>query len=323
MNTQPTRKTAISVVISLMALSTTACQEQDAVSMVGTLERDRIDLKVESSEPVTAIHARDGQTVRAGDLVLEQDRARAQARYEQQAALHHQAVARLAELRRGPRVEAIRETQAKLAAAQALTDNAQADLKRAQEIFDQGLSNQAALDQAESRWKSSQAEQAAVLEALDAQLKGTTAEELDQAEAAAAAAKALVEQAELDLQRTRVLAPANGTIDKLLFQVGERPAAGSTIAVLLDDSRVYARIYVPEYLRATIQPGESVSVRIDVVKETMPGTVRWVSTDASFTPYFALTEHDRSRLSYLAEVDIPGASSLPSGIPVVVLKAAE
>ena len=320
---QVTRNAAIAVGISLLALTTTACQEQDQVSMVGTLERDRIELKVESSEPVTAIHARDGQAVRTGDLVLEQDPARAQARYEQQAALHHQAKARLAELRRGPRQEAIRETRARLAAAQALTDNAQADLKRAQEIFDQGLSNQAALDQAESQWKSSRAEQAAVLEVLDAQMTGTTTEELDQAEAAVAAAEALLNQAKLDLQRTRVLAPANGTIDKLLFQVGERPAAGSTIAVLLDDSRVYARIYVPEYLRATVQPGEKVSVRIDGVAEPMPGTVRWVSTDASFTPYFALTEHDRSRLSYLAEVDIPGASDLPSGIPVVVLQPAE
>jgi len=50
----------------------------------------------------------------------------------------------------------------------------------------------------------------------------------------------------------------------------------------------------------------------------MTGTVRWVSADASFTPYFALTEHDRSRLSYLAEVDLPGASHLPSGVPLQV-----
>jgi HlyD family secretion protein len=50
----------------------------------------------------------------------------------------------------------------------------------------------------------------------------------------------------------------------------------------------------------------------------MTGTVRWVSADASFTPYFALTEHDRSKLSYLAEVDLPEASSLPSGVPLEV-----
>jgi HlyD family secretion protein len=44
--------------------------------------------------------------------------------------------------------------------------------------------------------------------------------------------------------------------------------------------------------------------------------VRWVSSDATFTPYFALTEHDRSRLSFLAEIDIPDAAQLPSGVPL-------
>ncbi|MBT8075709.1 MAG: hypothetical protein KJN61_04505, partial [Gammaproteobacteria bacterium] len=80
----------------------------------------------------------------------------------------------------------------------------------------------------------------------------------------------------------------------------------------------YARIYVPETLRSSVQPGRKLDVRIDGQERVFEGTVRWVSADASFTPYFALTEHDRSRLSYLAEVDVPGASSLPSGVPLEV-----
>jgi HlyD family secretion protein len=59
-------------------------------------------------------------------------------------------------------------------------------------------------------------------------------------------------------------------------------------------------------------------VRIDGETRSITGTVRWVSADANFTPYFALTEHDRSRVSYLAEIDVPDASSLPSGIPLEV-----
>jgi len=63
-------------------------------------------------------------------------------------------------------------------------------------------------------------------------------------------------------------------------------------------------------------PGKPIEVRVDGVDKTFVGRVRWVSSDASFTPYFALTEHDRSRLSYLAEIDIPDAADLPSGIPL-------
>ena len=66
-----------------------------------------------------------------------------------------------------------------------------------------------------------------------------------------------------------------------------------------------------------MRPGDTLTVRIDGAG-TFDGTVRWVSADASFTPYFALTEHDRSRLAYLAEVDVPGAAGLPSGVPLEV-----
>ena len=44
------------------------------------------------------------------------------------------------------------------------------------------------------------------------------------------------------------------------------------------------------------------------------------AADAAFTPYFALSQHDRSRLSYVAEIDLTGEETerLPVGIPVQV-----
>ena len=40
---------------------------------------------------------------------------------------------------------------------------------------------------------------------------------------------------------------------------------------------------------------------------------------AAFTPYFALTERDRGRLSYLAKIDITeNRERLPDGVPVEV-----
>jgi HlyD family secretion protein len=51
--------------------------------------------------------------------------------------------------------------------------------------------------------------------------------------------------------------------------------------------------------------------------------VRYVAADAAFTPYFALTQRDRSRLAFLAEVEVTGpeAGSLPAGVPVEVTLA--
>jgi HlyD family secretion protein len=47
--------------------------------------------------------------------------------------------------------------------------------------------------------------------------------------------------------------------------------------------------------------------------------VRWVSSEAAFTPYYALTERDRGRLSYVAKIDIGETRQrLPDGVPVNV-----
>ena len=304
--------------IPFLLLTLGACNSADKTFMVGTLERDRVEVAVESNEPIIAIHVQDGQMLKTGDLILEQDPARLEGVLAQQLALRDQSAARLAELERGPRSETIREARAQLEATRSSAKNAAASLKREQALFARKLSNQSALDLATANAETTRAAEQAATEALNLLLNGTTVEELDQATAALKAAEAGVERINLDIQRLKIYAPVDGMLDKRLYQLGERPPIGSTVCVILDGSRTFARIYVPEPLRATVQAGKQLQVRIDGEAKLFTGTVRWVSTDASFTPYFALTEHDRSRLSYLAEVDVPDAASLPSGVPLEV-----
>jgi hypothetical protein len=77
---------------------------------------------------------------------------------------------------------------------------------------------------------------------------------------------------------------------------------------------------VPQAVRARMRVGIPAEVRVDGVEQVFRGEVRYVAAEAAFTPYFALTERDRSRLSYVAEVVLTGpeARELPSGLPVEV-----
>jgi HlyD family secretion protein len=306
--------TLVPVFLLLLA----ACDTTESTFMVGTLERDRVEISVESNEPIISIHVTDGQMLKAGDLILEQDPDKLINVLEQQTALRDLAAARLAELERGPRAETIREARAQLESAQASKTNATANMKRAQEVFERDLSDQQTLDFAITRWKTSSAAVKAASESLERLLNGTTIEELQQAIATLEAAEAGISRIQLDIERLKIYAPIDGMLDKRLYQMGERPLPGATVAVILDAARIYARFYVPEPLRSAVQPGKKLAVRIDGADRRFTGTVRWVSADASFTPYFALTEHDRSRLSYLAEVDLPDAADLPSGVPLEV-----
>jgi HlyD family secretion protein len=94
---------------------------------------------------------------------------------------------------------------------------------------------------------------------------------------------------------------------------------GQPMLVLLTGEQPHARVYVPESIRVDVVSGTRASVFVDGLPAPLEGRVRWVSSDAAFTPYFALTERDRGRLTFAAEIDINGADRrLPDGVPVEV-----
>ena len=131
--------------MSLGALSIlAACGQSAPPELVGTLERDRIELKVESSEPIVSIHVADGQQGSSGDPVISQDRARAEALLAQHRAARDQVAARLAELVRGPRYELIEESRAQLQSAEVIAENAR--LAAAEKQAEQCGGNQHAED---------------------------------------------------------------------------------------------------------------------------------------------------------------------------------
>src|SRR5262249_41273814 len=109
-------------------------------------------------------------------------------------------------------------------------------------------------------------------------------------------------------------------IDALPYKLGERPPRGVPVVVLLADSAAFARVYVPERERIRIRPGSTARIFVDGLAEPLGGKVRYVASDAAFTPYFALTQRDRSRLVFLSEIEVTGeqARNLPAGVPVEV-----
>jgi HlyD family secretion protein len=68
-----------------------------------------------------------------------------------------------------------------------------------------------------------------------------------------------------------------------------------------------------------VTPGTELTVYVDGVQDSFKGRVRWIAHEPAFTPYYALNSSERSRLVYLAEVQLPdSAANLPAGLPVQV-----
>lgn len=310
------KRIAGAFIVLLIAACTNQANEN---RVVGELASDRIELTAEVSEPITVITVPEGATVTAGELLVQQNSDRAIARLAEATAASAQAQARLDELLRGPRSEQIDGARANRDGAVKDLELRTAQYKRAKELQEKKLASDELLDRTKAAFDGAVANLDLRRAQLEEMLAGTTIEELEQAEQIVKQADARRDNAQVDLDRHSIRAPADGVADSRLFEAGERPAPGQAVMILLSGEQPYARVYVPEYLRVKVQPGTPAHVFVDGLENPIAGRVRWVSSEAAFTPYFALTERDRGRLSFVAKVDISeDRDRLPDGIPVEV-----
>lgn len=308
------------IICLLCVASLAGCSDADTQNrVVGLLASDRIELTADFAEPIVDIAVREGSAVSTGDILLRQDNARAVARLEDAQAALRQSQARLDELVRGPRSESIAAARANVEGATQRLEFRQSEQARFQEIFTRGLASAEQLDLANAALDDAEADLKLRLAQLEELLAGTTLEELAQAEQAVAQFTARRNLAELDVDRHVIRAPADGILDSRLFELGERPLAGQPVLVILAASQPYARVYVPESIRVRIKSGTAATIHVDGLDEPIAGIVRTIANEASFTPYFALTERDRGRLSFVAKVDVAeDHERLPDGVPVEV-----
>ena len=304
-------------ILLLCALGVCACTDADDSILLGTLERERVAVTAEASERILRIDVAEGDEVQAGDPVLLLDTRRVDAGLAQAEAAARRADAVLDELRNGTRVEAVDAARATLSGAAASVLNARRERDRLAAIRKRGLIAQADLDRAETALRNAQATRDAAQANLAELLNGTRIEDIEQAEAAQAEAQAVVEQWRLTRSRYEVRAPRDGRVDALPFKLGDQPAPGAVLVSLLAGP-AYARIYVPASQRHGLDLGTECSVRATGIEQAYPARLRSIRAEPAFTPYFALTGDDASRLSYRAELVLTGSQSedLPIGLPV-------
>lgn len=308
--------------LAAMAAMAAGCGNEGG-GLLGTLERDRIELVAEAREPIVEIAVREGDVVAAGATLLKLDATAADARLAESRAAAQQAERRLAELTAGARRETVREARAVAegAAARALAESR--EFERIEKLVAERMLPAASLDRQRALKDGALAEQRAAAERLAELANGTRTEVVEQAAAALAAARAQVAGLELSLARHTVQAPRAGAVDALPYELGERPPQGAPVVVLLGAGPPYARVFIPESRRAGVAAGTQAIVRIDGSERDWKGAVRYVSSEAAFTPYYSLNARERSRLAYLAEVVLTeaDAATLPTGLPVEVFLA--
>lgn len=304
-------------------LALVGCQPAPPAAL-GTLEWDRITVPAPAAETIVGMGVREGQQVAAGAALLQLEPIRTAAQLQALQAQASQAGQALQELREGPRREDIDQARATLASARAEAADASAYYARLQPLGRQQLVAAADVDRARAAAGSAQGAVRAAEQALLALEHGTRVEQVAQGEAAFQAAQAQAAAQAVTLRKLDLVAPRAGRVDALPYKLGDQAPVGAPLVVLLVGERPYARVYLPEPLRLRVRVGQAARVFLQGRDGSLPGHVRSIRSDPAFTPYYALSGDDVSRLSWLAEIELDPAegggplADLPSGAPVRV-----
>ncbi|MDH4558352.1 biotin/lipoyl-binding protein [Pseudomonas sp. BN417] len=294
------------------------CEDPAREPLLGTLEWDRIGLPAEASETILAWRVAEGDRVEAGQLLLELDPRRLDARLEEARGDVGQAKARLEELSAGARSETMDAARATLNRNRAELTDAERTFQRISALYQRRQVAIAELDRA----RAARDQARAAVSNADAQLReltnGTRPEQIEQATALLQAAQGRLAQLRVTREHLSLRAPRAGRVDALPFKPGDQPPLNAELVSLLVGEAPYARVYVPASVRPQIAIGDALKVKVEGVPEPFDATVRSIASESSFTPYFALTGEDASRLVYRAELVLQGeaARQLPAGLPV-------
>lgn len=304
--------------LPLCAFALSACNESPP-QVLGTLEWDRITLPAPVAEKIVRIDVREGQQVAVGAPLLQLELTRTQSQLAALQAQAQQSSEALSELQAGPRSEDIAQAKANVAAAQSQAIDARAYYNRLQPLGRQKLVAAADVDRARATAGNAEAQVRAAQAALLELEHGTRSEQVAQGRAAVAAAEAQALTQRVSLDKLNVVAPRAGRVDSLPYKLGDQAPVGSPLAILLVGDAPYARVYVPEPIRANVKVGQRARVFVDGRDAAFDGRVRMIRSEPSFTPYYALSGRDAERLSYLAEITLDKSEAdLPAGVPVRV-----
>ncbi|RKT47009.1 HlyD family secretion protein [Thiocapsa rosea] len=308
------------ILFAIMAAALiTGCLDTDRPLALGTLERDRVALTATVAQLVVDLPVAEGSPVTKGTLLVQLSDRQQRAEVERAKAQVARSKSHLQQLRNGPRPQHIAAARAQVAGREADLREAEITAERNQELIVRKAVSQAEVDRTLALRDAARARLDEAKQNLDELLAGTRPELIAQAEAELSADEAALSYQEALLADLSIVATRDGVLDSLPWNLGERVTAGSPVAIILAGKAPYARVYVPEPYRVKINKGDTLKVHVDGLDRTFDGTVRWISSDPAFTPYYALNASDRARLMYLAQVELPdSAAELPNGVPAQV-----
>ncbi len=290
------------------------------LTLHGNVDIRQVEVAFNASGRISAIKAREGDTVHAGQLLARLDTERlslALQQAEAQIAAQQQAVRRL---EAGSRPEEIRQARAQRDVARVAMDDADNFYRRQQSLVARNFISQQqadtagfALDKARAQWRA--ANESARLAEL-----GPRQEDIAAARATLLGNEAAAAQLRKDIAEGELHAPSDGIIDKRVLEVGDMASPQKTVFTLALTDPLWVRVWLPETYLGKVPVGTRATVRTDSHPDkTYDAWIGHVAPSAEFTPKSVETLDVRSSLVYQTRVYVcDGQGELRQGMPATV-----
>ncbi len=283
------------IAISLIPLFISCGGNHQADLYNGRLETKTVTVSSETAGTIDSVCVEEGQQVKKNQLLAVIDARRYQALYRQQ-----EARLREAELNRTT-------LDAQIAQLKSHLDLAEQTLTKTETLVKDGAVTPQSRD-----------ELAAQVTGVKAQMEGLLNQQhiltakIDQL-------KAAMDIARINLNDTVITSPLDGTLLTVLHQPGETAAPGLALFEIADLSFLEATIYVSLERLPDITIGGKANIFVDGVDSPFEGTIRWIASEAEFTPKTILTKETRTTLVYAVKIRVPNrAGRLKIGMPADV-----
>lgn len=334
--------------VTATALLAVACSRGEQPDAYGNVETTQVTVSAETPGRLVAFDVREGQTLAAAapvgrinpsDLELQRAQAEAQREASESRVDETSRQRPIVEAQRSAAAAQVEAARAQLGAIDSQLVIARRALDRTKRLVDQAAATTQQLDQAErdvrvleDQLRAQQAQivaqerQVAVhagqLAAIDAQRRTATRQ--------ASSASAQVGLVEDRLRKTTITNPIDGTVLVTYAEAGEFVQPGQPLYAIANLAVVEVRAYIAETQLASVQVGQQATVTVDVgkemqlkpdstVRQSLPGTVTWIASEAQFTPTPVQTRDERADLVYAIKIRVDNNKRLLKlGMPVDV-----
>jgi HlyD family secretion protein len=253
-----------------------------ALLLSGTIEVTEVEISPELSAKVMALYHREGDQVTAGDPLLDLDKSTVETQLRATEA-------------------AMRAALAQVALARAKRENAERDYKRSLQLYQTKVISASTFDAVTTAYNVAKN----TYETAVSQHRG---------------AQAQVETLQLQLQKIRITSPIAGVVLERSVEAGEIVFPGMVLMTIGDLQSPWVRVYIGEKDIGRVRLGQQAVVVTDAYpKRQFPGTLRYISSEAEFTPKNVQTREERVKLVYEARIYLANEEGiLKPGMPADV-----